>query len=167
MSKFFAEEYKIVPVGSDIDLSTAAANDCDSINMKNYHHATFLVNFQTLGGAAIYVALYSGATDGAKTSALTFQYALGSAAQGSTNCDVLSAWSTVTTAASGVTIAHATYDNYLMVIEAPSTIMDLANNEDWLTLSFLDTDTEATGNVSVIAILKPRYINNQSGSALV
>ncbi len=162
----FADRFKIVPVGSDIDLSAAAANDCDSINMKNYHHATFLINFQTLGGAAIYVALYSGATDGAKTSALTFWYALGSAAQASASCDVLAAWSTVSTAASGVTIAHATYDNYLMVVECPATIMDLANEEEWLTLSFLDTDTGATGNVSVIAILQPRYPDNQSGSAL-
>lgn len=159
---FLAENYKIVPVGSDIDLNVAAANDCDSINMKNYHHATFLVNFQTLGGAAIYVALYSGATDGAKTSALTFNYAFGGAAAGAANCDVLAAWAT----SAMLTVAHATYDNYLLVIEAPATIMDLANNEDWLTLSFLDTDTGATGNVSVIAVLQPRYSYNRIATAL-
>lgn len=159
---FLSEKYKIVTVGSDIDLNAAAANDCDSINMKNHHHATFLVNLQTLGGAAIYIALYSGATDGAKTSALTFWYAFGSAAQGSANCDVLAAYAT----SAMLTVAHATYDNYMLVIECPATLMDMANEEEWLTLSFLDTDTGATGNVSVMAILQPRYADNQSVTAL-
>lgn len=159
---FLNEQYKIVPIGNDIDLSSAAANDCDSINMKNYHHATFVIGFQTLGGAAIYVALYSGATDGAKTSALTFWYAFGSAAQATANCDVLAAWST----SAMLTVAHATYDNYMLIIECPTEIMDTANDEEWLTLSFLDTDTGATGNVQVHAILQPRYGNNVSVTAL-
>jgi len=158
----FIENYKIVPVGSDIDLNAAAANDCDSINMKNYHRATFLVNYQTIAGAANYVALYSGATNGTKSSALTFRYAFGSAAQASANCDVLADWST----SAMLTVAHATYDNYLLVIDIKATEMDLANDENWLTLSFLDTDTGATGNVSVIAILEPRYTGNQSVTAL-
>lgn len=158
----FLEKYKIVPVGSDIDLNAAAANDCDSINMANYHRATFVVGLQTLGNSAIYVALYSGATDGAKTSALTFRYALGSAAAGSANCDVLAAWST----SAMLTVAHATYDNYTLVIDIDASEMDLDNNENWLTLSFLDTDTGATGNVQVHAILEPRYAKTQSPTAL-
>ena len=158
----FIENYKVVPVASDIDLNTAAANDCDSINMKNYHRATFIVGFQDLGVAATYVALYSGATDGAKTSALTFRYAFGSAAAGAANCDVLGAWST----SAMLTVAHATYDNYMLIIDIDASEMDLANNENWLTLSFLDTDGGATGNVQVHAILQPRYTNNQSPTAL-
>lgn len=158
----FMENYKIVPVGSDIDLNAAAANDCDSINMKNFHRATFLVNLQTLGGADHFIALYSGATNGAKTSALTFRYAFGSAAAAAASCDVLAAWST----SAMLTVAHATYDNYLLVIDIEASAMDLANNENWLTLSFLDTSTGATGNVSVIAVLEPRYTNNQSVTAL-
>jgi len=157
-----SEKYKIVPVGNDIDLSTAAANDCDSINMKNHHKATFIVGLQTLGGADIYVALYSGATDGAKTSALTFKYAFGSAAQASANCDVLGAWAE----SAMLTVAHATYDNYMLIIEIDASQMDTANNEEWLTLSFLDTDGGATGNVQVHAILTPRYTSGQSITAL-
>lgn len=157
-----AEKYKIVPVGSDIDLNTAAANDCDSINMKNYNRATFLINFQTLGGAANYVLLYSGATDGAKTSALTFRYAFGSAAQASANCDVLAAWST----SANLTVAHGTYDNYMLVVDILASEMDTANEEEWLTLTFADTDGGATGNVSVFAILEPRYPTNCSETAL-
>lgn len=158
----FIENFKLVPVGSDIDLNGAAANDCDSINMKNFHRATFLCQLQDLGGAAIYVKCYSGATDGAKTSALTFRYALGGAAAGSANCDVLTAWAT----SANLSIAHATYDDYLLVIDISASAMDLANDEEWLTLTFEDTDTGATGNVAVIAVLEPRYTNAQSPTAL-
>ncbi|MBE9581185.1 MAG: hypothetical protein IMF18_06160 [Proteobacteria bacterium] len=158
-----AGKYKIVPVGNDIDLSSAAANDCDSINMKNYHKATFIVGFQDIGVAACYVALYSGATNGAKTSALTFKYAFGGAAQATANCDVLAAWAE----SAMLTVAHATYDNYMLVIEIDASKMDTANDEEWLTLSFLDTDTNLTGNVQVHAILEPRYPSGQSVTALV
>ena len=157
-----AENYKIVPILSDQDLTGAATMPGDSINMARYHHATFIVNFQALGGAATYVKVYSGATDAATTSALTFRYAFGSAATGSANCDVLAAAST----SANLTVAHATYDNYMLVIEVDASDMDLANNEEWLTIQFEDTDTGATGNVSVVAILEPRYSSDSSVTAL-
>ena len=157
------EEFKPVQVASDIDLTGAAVNECASINMTNFHRATFIVNFQELGGAAIYVKVYSGAATATLTSALTFRYALGSAAYGAANSDVLAAWAT----SANLSIAHATYDNYMLVIEVDAKSMDLANEENWLTLVFSDTDTGATGNVSVAAILQPRYGSNQSPSALV
>ena len=162
-----AEEKKIVPVLSDGDLNAAATTDCDSINMKNYHRATFIINYQTIGGAANYVLLYSGATDGALTSALTFNYSFGTAATGTYTsatvaADILNANAT----SANLSVAHATYDNYMLIVEIEATAMDLANNENWLTLSFADTDTGATGNVSVVAILDPRYTSNISGSAL-
>ena len=40
--------------------------------------------------------------------------------------------------------------------------MDMANAEEWLTLVFADTDTGATGNVSVVAVLQPRYAGEQA-----
>ena len=153
-----AEEYKIAVVASDIDLNTSATNPCDSINMKNYHRATFVINFQTLGGAAAYVMAHSGATDGALTSALTFRYAFGSAASLTANADVLGAEST----SAALVVAHATYDNYMLIVEVDASDMDVANGEEWLTLSFPDTATGATGNVSAVAILEPRYSHNLS-----
>jgi len=154
--------YKIVPVLSDQDLSSAAAMSGDSINMEGFHHCMYIVNFQTLGGAAIYVKVYSGATDGAKTSALTFNYAFGSAAAAAASCDVLGAWAT----SANLSVAHATYDNYMLIIEIDASDMDVANAENWLTISFEDTDTGATGNVSVVAVLVPRYTKNLSLTAL-
>lgn len=166
----FAEKYKIVPIGSDIDLSSAANNDCDSINMKGFHKATFIIGLQTLGGANIYVALYSGATEGALTTAVPFRYALGGAVTGTAvagstaSCDVLAAWASTTTAAPTFAVAHATYDNYTMIVEVDAAEMTLGHN--WLTMSFLDTLTGATGNVQVHAILEPRYTGNRSLTAL-
>jgi len=156
-----AEQFKLVPVLSDGDLNAGVTLDTDSINMKNYHHATFIIGLQTLAGASATLEAYSGATDGACTSALTVNSAFGSAAQGSANCDVLTAW----TSGSSVTLTHGTYDNYMLVIEVPATAMDLDNGENWLTLRFTDPGG-ATGNVQVHAILKPRYANGQSPTAL-
>lgn len=156
------EEKKVVPVASDLDVSGSATNPCDSINMKGFHHATFIVNLQTLGGAALYCKVYSGATDGALTSALTFRYAFASAAAGSANCDVLATEAT----SANLSIAHATYDNYMLAIEVDASDMDVANGEEWLTLSFPDTDTGATGNLSAVAVLETRYTGKTSATAL-
>jgi hypothetical protein len=156
-----AEQFKLVPVLSDGDLNAGATLDTDSINMKNFHHATFIIGLQTLAGASQTLEVYSGATEGACTSALTVNYAFGSAAQGSANCDVLAAW----TSAASITLTHSTYDNYMLVVEVPATAMDLANKENWLTLRFTDPGG-ATGNVQVHAILKPRFGNGQSPTAL-
>jgi len=156
-----AENLKIVPVGSDLDLNGGASVDCDSINMKNYHRATFIVSAQTLGGADAHIYLYSGATDAAKTTAITFRYAFGGAAQGTADCDVLSA---TTSTAGPLHLTNGTYDNYMLIIEADAAAMGAGHS--WLTLAFQDTDTGATGNVSVTAVLEPRYTGNRSASAL-
>ena len=158
----FPEKYKVVPVASDMDVNGSATNPCDSINMKNYHHATFLINFQTLGGADLNCIVYSGATDAALTSALTFSYAFMGAAATGTGADVLAATAT----SADLTIAHATYDNYMLVVEVDASDMDIANGEEWLTLSFPDSAAGSTGNLSAVAILEPRYTGNRSVTAL-
>lgn len=147
------EKLHVVPVLSDQDLNSAATMPGNSINMKNFHEALFVVGLQTLGGAAIYVKVYSGATDGATTSALTFRYAFGGAAAGAASSDVYTAWAT----SANLSIAHATYDNYTLLVHVKASEMDLANNENWLTFQFEDTDTGATGNAQVHAVLLPRF----------
>lgn len=160
---YLAEQYKMVPVANNYDLSTHdTLMTLDSINMKNYHHCTFLAQFHALGVASTILYVYSGATDGALTSALTFNYAFGGATILTASCDVLAAWAT----SAALTITHGTYDGYLLVIEVPATIMDLANNEDWLTINLTDPTTGATGNVTVTAILWPRYGYNRIATAL-
>jgi len=158
-----AETHKIVPVLSDLDLSgTDTSMPADSINMKNQFRATFLINCQTLAGATATCTLWSGKTDGALTSALTFRYAWMTAAKAGTDADVLAAWSSAAT----VSLTHGTYDNYMLVIDIRAEEMDTANEEEWLTLDFQDAATGATGNLSAVAILEPRYAGNCSETVL-
>ncbi|OFV82498.1 MAG: hypothetical protein A2W26_10155 [Acidobacteria bacterium RBG_16_64_8] len=157
-----AEELKIVPVLSDGDLNAGATLDGDSINMKGQHHATFIVGLQALGVASSHVKVFSGVTDGVKTSPLTFHYAFGGAATGSALADVLAAWAT----SADLTLTHGTYDNYMLIIEVDAADMDVNNDEEWLTIEFSDPDTGSTGNVQVHAILQPRYSGNRSQTVL-
>jgi len=148
-----AERKKIVPLAS-----WDAIGDCDSINMKNFHKATFIVQIHDLAVADLHVLLYSGATDAAKDSALTFRYAIGSAAQGVALCDVLGAELT----SADLTLAHGTYDDRLLIVEIDTSEMDIVNQEEWLTLSL----TTSTGYFTACAILEPRYTKNLSVTAL-
>lgn len=156
-----AENKKIVPIAGPIDLNAAATIDCDSINMKNYHKATLIFLLGTLGGATAVLTINSGATDGACTSALSFNYAYGGAAQGSANCDKLDAWIN----AASLSITHTTKSNFMLVVEIDAADMDLANEEFWLTARFTDPGG-ATGLVNAIAILEPRFTGNRSLTAI-
>lgn len=149
---YLSQRFKVVPVLSDQDLNAAATMDGDSINMKNYHRALFIVGCQTLAGASCTVSVYSGATDGAMSSALTFNSVWMSAAAGSASCDVPDTWASGTS----VELTHGTYDNYTLLIEVEAASMDLANGEEWLTIRFTDPGG-GTGNVQVHALLEPRY----------
>jgi len=128
-----AENMKIVPVAKALDVSSGATNAGDSINMKNFHHATFIVLTGTMGGADTHVKVNSGATAGAATSALTFNYAFGGAAVGTAvagstaSCDVLAA----TASSADLSITHGTYDDWMLVVEVDASKMDIANGEEW------------------------------------
>ena len=157
----FPELFKVVPVLNDGDLNAGANLDTDSINMKNFIRATFIIGIQVLDTADVTLYAYSGASDGTCTSALTFHYAFGGAAQASANCDVLAADAT----SAALVIANATYDNYMLIVEVEAVDMDVATGEPWLTLRFVCG--AATGNVQIHAILTPRYTGNLSPTALV
>lgn len=159
--KTIIDDKQFVPIAHALDLNSAATVDCDSINMKNYKRAILVFTFDTLAGASAVMTVNSGATDGAITSALTFNYAFGSAAIGVANADVLAAW----TAAATLTITHGTYDDYLLVVDIPASQMDMKNNEEWLTVRFTDPGG-ATGTLDGIAILEPRYPRESHATAL-
>jgi hypothetical protein len=74
---------------------------------------------------------------------------------------VLADW----TSAATLTITHDSYDNYMLIVEVDASAMDIANEEEWLTVTLTDPGT-ATGTVDCIAILKPRYTSNRSETAL-
>lgn len=160
-----SEKYKIVPIASDLNLATGATQTSDSINMKGFHSAAFLIQLGSLGGADTTLTVTSGTTAAATTSALTFNYAYGQAtalwANVGTDPDVLDDW----TSAASLLVANATQSNFMLVVEIEAAAMDLANNEEWLTLLFTDVGG-STGLVNIFAILTPRYGSNQSVTAL-
>jgi hypothetical protein len=156
---YLSEKYKFVPVMNEADISGGA--DGDSICMKNYHSATFLVFSETTNwGAGPDIKIYSGATDGTKTTAMTVNYRYGSAAVGSANSDVLTDWQT---AASEIAMG-ADHEGYLYVIEVEA--REMTDGHDWLTIS-VDDDASATGGgFACLAILTPRYPKNIISTAL-
>lgn len=152
-----AENMKIVPLLNSAD--TGAGVSMDSINMKGFHHASIIITFGAIVGDAV-LTVNSGATDAALTSALTFNHALGGAAIGSANCDVLAA----NAESAALTLTAATYQNKMLVIEVDASDMDVDNEENWLTAAISSAATSAI--VHAVAILEPRYTGNRSVSAL-
>jgi hypothetical protein len=157
------EKQKIVPVMATTDYNNGVVGD--SINMAGYHRAAFVILFGAITGDSI-LTVNSGASNAAKTSALTFKYALGGAAIGTAvagstaSCDVLAA--TATSAA--LTLTAATYANKMLIVEVDASDMDTANEENWLTI---DIDATASAGIAyMVAILEPRQTGNRSVTAL-
>lgn len=153
----FPEIYKVVPLLNSAD--TGAGVSMDSINMKGFHHASIIITFGAVVGDAV-LTVNSGATDAALTSALTFHYAVGGAAIGSANCDVIAADAT----SAALTLTAATYTTKMLILEVDASDMDVANAEEWLTVAISSAGTSAI--VHAVAILEPRYTGNLSLTAL-
>lgn len=145
----FWEEHKLVPLLRSADIN--AGVDSDSFDMSKAEHVTFLLSFGAVGGAAgPIIKVYEGATNAAKTTALTFHYRYGSAAAGSATADVFTA-AEATSAA--LQIATATLTNRLLVIE-----LDAAEMADGMRYLTVEIGAEAdSGVLHIDAILEPNY----------
>lgn len=152
-----AENFKLVPIMNSANISTGAYSD--SINMKNYHKATFLVSLGAVAGASGVLQVYSGASDAAATTAMAFRYAHGGAAIGTALCDVLEDWTIAAT--TGWAIGDTAHDNYFAVIEVNASEMTAGHN--WLTLY---PNGGTSGVCHIIAVLEPRFGSNVAGTAL-
>ena len=154
------EKQHIVPLLASAN--TGAGVDCDSINMKDFHKATVIFTNGATSGSAV-LKVYSGATEGAKTSAMPFRHTYGGAAIGSDSSDYYAAWANVT-AASGLTLASATFSSKCQVFEIDASDMDIANGEEWLTLEISSAGT--SGITHAVAILEGRYKENRKSTVL-
>jgi len=141
------EDKKLVPIFNSADIVSGA--DSDSICVKGAKHVALLVMFgPSLSGDPI-LTLYEGATDGAKTAALTFAYRYGGAATGSASSDVLSTEAT----SAALECTGTTFVSRLLVIELD--MASMTDGYDWLTLQ---VGSEASaGELTVIAVLDPAY----------
>jgi hypothetical protein len=155
-----AETAKIIPLLTTADFNNGT--DTDSFKMLG-DSATIIFTFGAVTGNAV-LKVYSGATEGAKTSALPFRYAYGGAAIGSDSSDVLTDWGSAT-ASSGLTLTGTTYTTRMAVVHVDASAMDTANSEEWLTLNI--SNAASAGIVHVVAVLEnPRISGNQSTTLL-
>ena len=154
----FSENAKIVPILVD-DGDFGANIDLDSINMSGFHKATFIFTFGVTGADVVFY-FKSGTTEGAKTNYVVGNIALGGAAIGTAvaastaSCDVLGAWSALTTTAT------LTCSTKMVVVEINASSM--TSGDTWLTGNIAC----ATGIGHCVAILEPRYSSNRSGTCL-
>ena len=152
------EETKIVPILEPQD--HGAGVDCDSVSMANYSHVTFIMLFGELADDAV-LTVNEGATAGAKTSALTFSYRATSTDLKNDGADELGAEAT----SAALTLANATYEARMLVVEGDDAELDAANVYKWITPSFSSAATNLF--VSVVAILsKPRYAQGVPPTAI-
>jgi hypothetical protein len=126
----------------------AAGVDGDSIHMGKLHTVRLLIQFGALTGNAI-LKMFSGATEGTKTTAETFRYALASAVQGGADGDKFGAWAT----SAALTLTAATYQNKLLVVEIDSDMPTV--DQPWATLE-LGSEASAL-NAAVAAVGEARW----------
>ncbi len=143
----FCEQYSIVHGVKSAD--HGAGVDADSINMGKVHNVIFTVACGAITGDAI-LYLYSGATNGAKTTAETFNYRLASADQGTAlTADQYGAWTT----SAALTLTAATYDNKILIVEMKAE--ELTDGQEWLTLNI--SSAASNIQVSVVAYCRGRF----------
>jgi len=156
-----AEEKKIVPLTLNTSYSGGVIS-MDSINMKGYHRADILILCGGVVGDSLLKA-YSGATAAALTSTMVFDYAHAGGAIAAASADVLGS-TTTAVAATGATMTAATVTEALTIVSVEASNMDVANGEEWLTMTI--DSTASSGEITAIAILEPRYTSNKSATAL-
>ena len=143
----FSEQYSIVHCVKPAD--HGAGVDADSINMGTVHNAIWIIAAGAITGDTI-LYLYSGATNGAKTTAETFNYRLADADQGTAlTADQYGDWTT----SAALTMTAATYDNKVLVVEIKAE--ELTDGQEWATLNFSSAASVLT--IGVVAVCRGRF----------
>jgi hypothetical protein len=148
----FSERFKVVALTESADVTTAGV-DSKSIHMGKVHEACFLLNFGTVAGDDA-LKVYVGAATATKTTAVAFSYRLASADTAAASSDAQGAFTAV--ASTGLTLTAATFDHKLVVVEVDS--QAIADATPYVTLEIAGSGT--TQNISIVAIVQPRYASN-------
>ncbi len=147
-----SESRIIIPLNEAKDTGSAGI-DFDSVHMGRLHSLSVCMAFGAITGNSI-LTVNTGATEGAKTTAIAFKYRFGGGDFKAASADILGAATSV--AAAGLTLTATTYDHRLLVIEVDSDTM--TDGQPWLTVS-----VDATASVflsGAIGIGIPRYEGN-------
>lgn len=155
-----SEKLKFVPVLNSANVSTGT--DTDSLNMSYSHKSTWVFMFGTVT-TDITITPTTGATEGAKTTAIPCVSAIGGAIIGTAvsgsaaSCDVLSAYT-----ANATVVTVTTASNKFVVVEIDHSYIATPGHS-WLTL----TVAAGTSGIcyAVVATL-PRFTGNRSVTCL-
>lgn len=158
MKQIFSMEKKIVPILSSADIN--AGVDSDSVDMQGAKSVSFLCIFgpSYAGANPAIMKLYSGATHGTKTTAMTFNYRYGGAAIKSANADVLSDIAS----SAALSIARATMVSRLLVMEV--NVDQITDGHRYLTVE-VGAEADA-GELSIVALLDPMYLDPGGDSVI-
>lgn len=148
----FSERFKISALTESADVTTNGV-DSYSVNMGKLHEGCWLVNFGAIT-ANDALLVYTGASQGTKTTAIAFKYRLAAADTKSASSDTFGAFTDV--AATGLTLTAATFDHKLVIVEIDAQAID--DSKPYVTLEIAGSAT--TQNVSIVFIGSPRYSSN-------
>ena len=158
----YSENVKIAPLLVSADIN--AGVDAKSVNMGGGHSATFVLLFGSGLTGDAKMTVYTGATAGAKTTAITDWIGrVASAAIGSPNADVYaSSEVTVDTGQTYATLTGTTYAGKMLIVEIPARAVPA--DKPWVTLSF-SADASA-GSLEIVGLITPRYKSNAIATVL-
>lgn len=163
----FSQENLIIPLTSGM-VSLTAGVELDSINMKGYDRATFLLQFDTALGTSDshnpILTMETASSDSGDSADATFQYRVNSATTITTSADV---WGSIT-AASTLTLTATTYAGLSLLLELNADDLPAASKTyEWVTVD-ISAESCSVGKVDAVAILsRPRYIKNVMPAANV
>jgi hypothetical protein len=144
----------------------SAGIDSPGINMENYRHATFLLQFGALTSNSV-LKIYEGETkaeaEAKSEDAIDFSYRLAEAVAAAEKCDTFGDETVIADADSGLTLAAATYEEKLLVVEVDAAT--LSEGSKYICLEIDNTASKLF--VAATAILsEPRYSNEDMLSAI-
>jgi hypothetical protein len=135
-----------------------AGVDGDSFSLAKYRRTAIIFSFGAITGDAV-LKVYTGASNGTKTTAETFKYRL---ADADYNVAASDGYGDVTSSAA-LTLTAATYDHKILVVEFDSD--QFTDSQPWVTVELSAAASALT--LAVIAILQePRYSAHDMPTAL-
>lgn len=158
MNQLFSQDLKLVPILDSDNIN--AGVDCDSVDTQGASRVIFLLIFGAdhAGAAGAILKLYSGASHGTKTTAMTFKYGYGGAAIKSASADVFSALAE----SAALQVATATLAGRGMFIEV--NVDQITDGHQYLTLEVGAESDD--GRLSVWAILDPMFADPSLDSVI-
>ena len=152
-----AQAAKIVYVIEPEDHQSSGI-DGDSINMSQYNHGCWIFQFGELASDSV-LKMYSGASDGTKTTAETFRFRACATDLRATGGDTLGSEST----SAALTLLNATYEDRFIVVEMDT---DELTEDQYFVTPEIDS-TASTLFVSCVCILtEPRYVSDVPPAAV-